>query len=169
VPGEPGGIVPGEIERGRGMEQFESSRDHFTLTYTYTDADGATSRLSLCQERAAHPDGDGSPDPLDALMGTESDPTAAVIATANEQLLVVGDAAMLQIGLLPAALISARPVQQEEDHIRAHHWQQAPVATSLHIDARRSAPGSPVRELNPVNHPSSPLVDHPSRWVLRPA
>lgn len=76
---------PGRTEQ---IIQFESSRDHFTLTYTA--ADGATSRLSSCEDRDAYPDGDGdgSPDPLDALMGAESDPTVGVIATTNEQLLV---------------------------------------------------------------------------------
>jgi LPXTG-motif cell wall-anchored protein len=67
-----------------------ASRDHFTLTYT--DAGGNTSELSGCESVEDHPDtdGDGSVDPLDGLIDVEDDPTAAILVTDDEQLLLLG-------------------------------------------------------------------------------
>ncbi len=68
--------------------QVTGSSDHFTITYT-TPA-GQTSELSKCRSRTVHPDtdGDGSADPLDDLMDASDDPSIAVLATSQEQLLV---------------------------------------------------------------------------------
>ncbi|HRW37638.1 MAG TPA: right-handed parallel beta-helix repeat-containing protein, partial [Aquihabitans sp.] len=68
------------------------TRDHFTVTYT--DATGATSELSDCTSGATYPDadGDGSVDPLDGLLDPSgpSDATRAIVATDEEQLLLLG-------------------------------------------------------------------------------
>lgn len=68
--------------------QVTGSSDHFTITYTTPE--GLTSELSGCRSRTVHPDtdDDGSPDPLDDLMGAANDPSIAVLATSQEQLLV---------------------------------------------------------------------------------
>lgn len=68
--------------------QLLSERDHFTIVYT--DAEGYSTSLSSCESRTVYPDsdGDGSIDPLDELMGSDGDPTRAVIVSADEQLLI---------------------------------------------------------------------------------
>lgn len=65
------------------------SQDHFTVTYTTED--GSTSALSECASATVpdDSDGDGSPDPLEELVGTEGDPTTAVIASDSEDLIGV--------------------------------------------------------------------------------
>lgn len=57
------------------------SQGHFTVTYT--TADGSTSALSPCATAQTFPDtdGDGSIDPLDALLDQADDPASGVIAT----------------------------------------------------------------------------------------
>jgi len=64
------------------------SQDHFTVAYT--TADGSTSALSPCATAQTFPDtdGDGSIDPLDALLDQADDPASGVIATDEEQLLL---------------------------------------------------------------------------------
>ncbi len=56
----------------------------------YTTADGSTSALSPCATAQTFPDtdGDGSIDPLDALLDQADDPASGVIATDEEQLLL---------------------------------------------------------------------------------
>lgn len=68
--------------------QLASSRDHFTVTFT--DSSGNTSELSEVASRQAFPDsdGDGAVDPIDGILGLEQDPTVAILATRNEQLLL---------------------------------------------------------------------------------
>lgn len=66
-----------------------TSRDHFTVTYT--NAQGNTSELSNCESVApqADGDGDGSVDVIDRLLGFEDDPTRALAVTDDEQLMLV--------------------------------------------------------------------------------
>jgi LPXTG-motif cell wall-anchored protein len=80
----------GADEQNRIIQVRETpTRDHFTLTYT--DTKGRTSELSNCVSGATHPDGDGdgSVDPLDAIVDADDDPTTAIVATDNEQLLLL--------------------------------------------------------------------------------
>jgi CSLREA domain-containing protein len=86
-----------KVGRDSRIIQFESARDHFTLTYT--PSEGGTSRLSGCQSRATQPDadGDGSPDVLEKLASTPNNPAVAILATTKEQLLIVAtDAGSLE-------------------------------------------------------------------------
>ena len=64
-----------------------ASRDNFTATYT--NATKGTSQLSNCESRRTYPDsdGDGSPDPLEALAGTDTNPAAAVVITDNAEII----------------------------------------------------------------------------------
>ena len=91
--------------------QVTGTSDHFTLTYTAPD--GATSELSGCRSRAVHPDadGDGSPNPLDDLMGAASEPSIAVLATTLEQLMVVvaSDGAIERLGVVADPDPAAHP------------------------------------------------------------
>ena len=82
--------------------QLTGGHNHFTLTYTTKD--GVTSVLSTCQSRATHADddGDGSVDPLDALIDAVDDPTAGVLITRNEQLLILS----LSEGAAPGARLA---------------------------------------------------------------
>ncbi|XPP26037.1 MAG: right-handed parallel beta-helix repeat-containing protein [Leucobacter sp.] len=68
--------------------QLASGRDHFTVTFT--DSSGNTSELSEVGSRQGFPDsdGDGAVDPIDGILGLEQDPTVAILATRNEQLLL---------------------------------------------------------------------------------
>jgi PKD repeat protein len=67
-----------------------ATRDHYTVTYT--TAEGETGELSNCVDHGTYPDGDGdgAVDPFDAVLNADDDPTRAVIATDDEQLLVLG-------------------------------------------------------------------------------
>ena len=91
--------------------QLPSSRDHFTITFT--DTDGSTTALSECvsREAASDADGDGSPDPLDGLLSTENEPSIAVIATEEEQLLVAyaGTGQFENFGVVDDPAPSAHP------------------------------------------------------------
>jgi CSLREA domain-containing protein len=84
-----------DINRTKGKDQTariiqlqRTARDHFTVTYT--SADGSTSALSACADatRYGDADGDGSIDPFDGILGAEDDPTAGIVATDQEQLLL---------------------------------------------------------------------------------
>ncbi len=63
--------------------------DNFTATFT--DTAGHTSGLSACEAIGTYPDtdGDGAPDPFDAVIGAQSDPTKAVVVTDSESLLAL--------------------------------------------------------------------------------
>ncbi|MCB1038072.1 MAG: right-handed parallel beta-helix repeat-containing protein [Acidimicrobiales bacterium] len=84
-----------DINRTKGKDQTariiqlqRTSRDHFTVTYT--TADGSSSALSACADatRYGDADGDGSIDPFDDILLAKDDPTAGIIATDKEQLLL---------------------------------------------------------------------------------
>lgn len=96
-----------EADQGMKLIQFESRRDHFTITYT--NSDGETSRLSNCESRTVYPDsdGDGSPDVIDELYGSAQDPRTAVLVTTKEQLLVVST----DIGALRNVRVMHDPVE----------------------------------------------------------
>ncbi len=79
------------IEAGQTTRIVHLATGHDHLTVTYTDPTGNTSALSDCATRTdyADADNDGSVDPLDAILGWEADPTSGLLATPNEQLLLV--------------------------------------------------------------------------------
>lgn len=79
------------IEAGQTTRIVHLATGHDHLTVTYTDPTGNTSALSDCATRTdyADADNDGSVDPLDAILGWEADPTSGLVATPNEELLLV--------------------------------------------------------------------------------
>ncbi len=83
----------------------QGDRDSFTVTYTSPSS--GTSALSNCEARDTYPDadGDGSPDPIEDLVGTASDPARAALITDTGDVLLLTTAA----GTLAAAAVADDP------------------------------------------------------------
>lgn len=105
--------------------QIQGSATRRFFTVTATDPTDGTSALSECVEARTHPDsdGDGSPDPLDGLLQVEDDPSSAIVATDNEELLVLSavSAEVGEGGPLPPVPLAMSQVAVVDDPNPAGH------------------------------------------------